>query len=225
MAAIGYIRVSTSEQATDGVSLEAQAAKIRAYCDLNDLELAATYADEGLSGKRADNRPQFQAALDHACRTGSALVVYSLSRFARNTAETIALADRLQAAGADLVSLSEKIDTTTAAGKMVFRMLAVLAEFERDQVSERTKAALAHKRSKGERISGRIPFGKTLASDGKALLDNPVEQRAIELMAQLRADGWTLQAICDELQRRQIATKTASTWRPNTVRAILAAAA
>lgn len=95
-------------------------------------------------------------------------MVYSLSRLARSTKDAIAIAERLDKAGADLVSLSEKIDTTTAAGKMVFRMLAVLAEFERDLVSERTTAALAHKAGKGERI-GEVPFGWTLAADGVTL--------------------------------------------------------
>src|SRR6266581_6504849 len=80
------------------------------------------------------------------------LVVYSLSRLARNTTETLELGERLAKAGADLVSLSEKIDTTSAAGKMVFRMLAVLAEFERDQISERTRVAMQHMRCEGKRV-------------------------------------------------------------------------
>jgi DNA invertase Pin-like site-specific DNA recombinase len=81
------------------------------------------------------------------------LVFYSLSRLARSTKDAIAISERLSRAGADLVSLSEKIDTTSAAGKMIFRLLAVLAEFERDLISERTKAALSVKREKRERIS------------------------------------------------------------------------
>ena len=61
-AAIGNVRVSTEEQATEGVSLEAQRAKVVAYCGLHGLVLAQTYADEGHSGKRADNRPGLQSA-------------------------------------------------------------------------------------------------------------------------------------------------------------------
>ena len=78
--------------------------------------------------------------------------------------------------GAELVSLSEKIDTTIAAGKIVFRMLVVLAVFERDQISERTTSALAQKRSKGERI-GKVPFGFNLASVGVTLVANKNETR------------------------------------------------
>src|SRR6185295_927090 len=108
---------------------------------------------------KADNRPALQAALEAACRGKAALVVYSLSRLARSTRDAIGMSERLHKAGADLVSLSERIDTTTAAGKMVFRMLAVLAEFERDQIAERTKGALSHMRNQGKRISGKIPYG------------------------------------------------------------------
>ena len=224
MKAIGYIRVSTDGQATDGVSLEAQRSKIAAWCELNDYELVSVYCDSGVSGKRAANREDFQAAMAESCEIGAAFIVYSLSRFARNTRETLEYAERLEKAGSDLVSLSERIDTTTAAGTMVFRMLAVLAEFERDQVSERTRAAMAHKKSKGERVSGRIPFGKTLAADGVNLTDNPDEIAAIELMGQLRADGWTLQAICNELTDRNVATRTGGLWRPSTVAQLLKAA-
>ena len=90
---------------------------------------------------------RLQSAIEEACKTKSALVVYSLSRLARSTKDTIAIGEQLDKAGADLVSLSEKIDTTSAAGKMIFRMLAVMADFEKDQISERTKMATRQRRS------------------------------------------------------------------------------
>ena len=65
--AIGYIRVSTAEQANEGVSLEAQRSRIAAWAEVNDYSLAAIHSDAGLSGKRADNRPELQRALDAAC--------------------------------------------------------------------------------------------------------------------------------------------------------------
>ena len=78
--AYGYVRVSTEEQAREGVSLDAQRAKVQQYCDLHGLALARVYADEGISGKRADNRPGLQDAITAACGGKGALVVYSLSR-------------------------------------------------------------------------------------------------------------------------------------------------
>ena len=109
MKAVGYIRVSTTRQAVDGVSLEAQRAKIEAWCTVNDFELSDVFVDAGISGKRADNRTGLQDALQAACKArGAALVVYSLSRLARSTKDAIAIAERLEKAGADLVSLSER---------------------------------------------------------------------------------------------------------------------
>lgn len=198
--AIGYIRVSTEGQAQEGVSLDTQRAKIAAWCELNDYTLAAVQVDAGISGQSADNRPGLQTALA-ACRKGSALVVYSLSRLARSTRDTIEISERLNKVGADLVSLSEKIDTTTAAGKMVFRMLAVLAEFERDQISERTTTAMQFKKSKGERV-GSVPYGYFLDGDNITLIEHPDEQDVIRQARELKASGLSLRAIAIELNRR-----------------------
>src|SRR5262245_55625582 len=126
MQAIGYVRVSTVEQSKDGVSLDTQRERIRAWAVANGYDMGRIHVDAGVSGKRADNRPGLQAALTEVCKSRGALVVYSLSRLARSTKDAISIADRLHKASADLVSLTERIDTTTAAGKMLFRLLAVL---------------------------------------------------------------------------------------------------
>ena len=196
--ATAYIRVSTEGQVTDGVSLDAQRAKIEAWCLVNDVQMGQVFVDAGISGKRADNRPQLQAALDTVCNDGGVLVVYSLSRLARSTKDTIVISERLDKAGADLVSLSEKLDTTSAAGKMVFRMMAVLAEFERDQVSERTCSAMAHKKSQGQRV-GTVPFGYDLDADGITLVENVDQLKAIELIHSLKEKGYSLRAIAEAL--------------------------
>ena len=83
MKAVGYLRVSTDQQALDGVSLDAQEAKVRDYCALHGLELVGQFTDAGLSGKRADNRAGLQSAIDAVCEIRRVLVVYSLSRLAR----------------------------------------------------------------------------------------------------------------------------------------------
>jgi DNA invertase Pin-like site-specific DNA recombinase len=222
--AVCYTRVSTEGQATEGVSLDAQAAKSKAWTEANGYRLAATFT-EAMSGGRADNRPQLQAALAHVCKVKGALIVYSLSRLARSTRDAIDIAERLDRAGADLVSLSERIDTTSAAGKMVFRLLAVMAEFERDIISERTTAAMSHLRTQGRRISGAIPFGYRLAEDGNNLHAVPSEQEAIAFMSKLRAGGKSLLTIAAELQRRGVATKTGTKWSSMVVWGILRRAA
>jgi DNA invertase Pin-like site-specific DNA recombinase len=183
----------------------------------------AVYEDAGISGKSAHNRPALVAALDDVCRRHGVLVTYSLSRLARSTKDTIAISERLERANADLVSLSEKIDTTSAAGKMLFRMLAVLAEFERDVISERTKTAMASKKSRGERC-GQLQFGYRLSSDGMTLERDENEQRIIELIQELRDRGQTYKQIASELTERKIITKNGKAkWHATQIGRILAA--
>ena len=215
--AIGYIRVSTEQQADEGVSLAAQKAKIAAWCEVNDYALAEVYVDAGISGKSMDKRQGLRDALA-AVKKGGVLVVYSLSRLARSTKDTLAISEQLDKAGADLVSLSEKIDTTGAAGKMMFRMLAVLAEFERDVIAERTKSAMNHKKSVGD-VYSPTPFGFE-AIDGKL---QQVESEAVvvsEILA-MRNQGTTLSAIADSLNNRGIEGKRGGKWFPSTVRYLI----
>jgi DNA invertase Pin-like site-specific DNA recombinase len=184
MKIIGYVRVSTTDQSDNGVSLEAQEAKVRAYADLNGCEKIVLFSDPGISGKDIKHREGLQAAIK-AIEKGDALVVYSLSRLSRSTKDTIEIAEVLDKRGADLVSISEKIDTTTAAGKMVFRMLAVLSEFERDMVTERTKMAMSYKKAKGERVGG-IPHGLALMDDCKTFAPVPQEMGVIKASFMMR---------------------------------------
>jgi len=222
MKAIIYCRVSTTGQALEGISMEAQQAKAVQWAGMNGYEVGSVHADHGISGKRMANRPGLKAALDAVCRErGTVLVVYSLSRLARSTKDAIWISERIEKAGSDLVSLSERIDTTSAAGKMVFRMLAVLSEFERELASERTKAALAHKRSKGER-TGEIPFGFSLADDGVNLLPDIREQDTLNDLLSLRQEGLSWQKIADELNRRGIRTKKHKEWSWQTARNVAA---
>ncbi len=224
-SAVGYIRVSTDGQAVEGVSLDAQRSRIEAWCSANEFRLLAVHVDAGLSGKRADNRPELQAALSTVESQKAALVVYSLSRLARSTKDTISISDRISRAGGDLVSLSEKIDTTTAAGKMVFQMLAVLAEFERNQISERTTAAMAHMRGQG-RFLGQVPFGYDLAADGETLVTNSAEAETIQQIVQLRAQGHSLRNIATHLEASSVLTKSGNNrWTHTAVKSILKRAA
>jgi DNA invertase Pin-like site-specific DNA recombinase len=209
MRAIGYIRVSTEEQASEGVSLDAQRAKISAWADLNGYQLGAIFEDAGISGTKAD-RPGLALALS-ALAKGDALVVYALSRLSRSTKHTLEISERLEKVGADLVSLSEKIDTTSAAGRMVFRLLSVLSEFERDQVAERTSAAMQFKKSRNERV-GSIPYGFKLATNGVNLEEDAEEQAVITQARILKDAGLSLRKIAAELASMGFHARNGSTF-------------
>ena len=216
--AIGYIRVSTTEQASEGVSLEAQRAKIAAWAVANDYELVAIHEDAGITGTSMEKRAGLQAAIA-ATGKGMALVAYSISRLARSTADMLEIAAGLEKKGADLVSLTEKIDTTTAAGRMVFRMLAVLSEFERDIISERTTTALAHKKAQGK-VYAALPLG--YANEAGKLVPIDEELLVVAEIRDMRGQGKTLRDIADDLNQRGIVVNRGGKYHASTIKAVLA---
>jgi len=193
------------------VSLEAQTEKIRGWCSINGYELVQVHVDRGLSGGRCDNRPALQETLQCISR-GDSLVVYSLSRLARNTRDTLTIAETLERKGADLVSLSERIDTTSSTGKMVFRMLAVLSEFERDVISERTSMAMVHLRNSGKYTGGFEPYG--YRSEGGNLEVVAEEMNVVREIHRLRNEGVSLRSICKALTAQGITTRVGKPFVP-----------
>jgi DNA invertase Pin-like site-specific DNA recombinase len=165
-----------------------------------------------------EKRAGLQAAIA-ATGKGMALVAYSFSRLARSTADMLEIASGLEKKGADLVSLTEKIDTTTAAGRMVFRMLAVLSEFERDIISERTTTALAHKKAQGK-VYAALPLG--YANEAGKLVPIDEELVVVADIPGMRAEGKTLREIADDLNQRGIVGKRGGKYHASTIKAVLA---
>lgn len=219
MKTIAYLRVSTTAQVTDGVSLDLQIEKIRQWAALHNSELVGVYSDNGLSGKNTA-RPGLQQALTAAKAHKAALVVYSLSRLSRNTLDTLRLVQELEQAGSDLVSIQEMIDTTSPAGRVVFRVLAALAEFEREQLAERTRQAMQHIKAQGKRV-GSIPHGYQL--NGDKLIPNAGEQKTITLAKKYKGKGLSLRAISAALQKHGHVNRHGRAYNPNSVRGLLGA--
>src|SRR5664280_2088883 len=165
MKAVGYIRVSTEEQAREGISLDNQKAKIEVYCELNDLNLVKIIEDAGKSGKDL-NRDGIQSLLGMIkARAVDAVVVYKLDRLSRRVKDTLTLMDLIEKKSVAFHSITERIDTKSAMGKFFLNIMASMNQWERDTISERTKDALQMKIGKNER-AGQIPYGWYLADDG-----------------------------------------------------------
>lgn len=181
MNAVGYCRVSTAQQAEQGVSLEAQREKIAQKCAMEDWTLVTTETDAGRSGKTMKQRPALARALDLACEHKAVLVVYSLSRMSRSTRDTLAIIDRLAAAGAQFVSITEKFDTTTASGRLFFNICSALNNFERELTIERTNDSLDQKRENGEAL-GNTPYGFTKDGPKGKLIPDDSELQALRVI-------------------------------------------
>jgi DNA invertase Pin-like site-specific DNA recombinase len=224
MKVIGYTRVSTDEQAATGVSLAAQAEKLSAYAALYGLQIVEMIEDAGQSAKSL-KRPGLQRALQ-LLKAGHAdgLLIAKLDRLSRSVKDWNALIDRYfgERGGRELFSVADSIDTRSAAGRLVLNVLMSVGQWEREAIGERTRDALRHKRSNGQRISGRIPFGFRLADDGVLLVEDPTEQAILREIDGLRAAGLSLRKIAAALNREGVPTKEGGEWQHTTIRGILA---
>jgi DNA invertase Pin-like site-specific DNA recombinase len=219
LRAVGYIRVSTEEQARDGVSLEAQSERLKGYAGLYGITLVSVLADRGASAKTLVRPGLAEALLMLDSRQADALLVAKLDRLTRSVRDLGELLERYFSRHI-LLSVNDSIDTRTAAGRLTLNVLMSVAQWEREAIVERTKEAMAHKRTKGERL-GQIPYGWHLARDGRRLVEVIEEQSAIEAMHQLRATGCSLRKIAAWLTAHHVATKRGGDWYASAVKSIL----
>lgn len=228
MRLIGYVRVSTGGQADSGLGIEAQRKKLAAYCELHDHVLVDVMEDAGASAKTVD-RPGLQAALKRlGAGEAQGLLVAKLDRLTRSVGDLCALVDTFQSSGWALLSFAEHIDTSSAAGRMVVNLLAVIAQWERETIGERTRDALAVLRAGGVRI-GPAPLGwrhgeEVDAAGRRVIMAEPLEQEVLTRVIELQEAGLSVRAIAERLQAEGRPTKAGGRWHATTVQRILARA-
>jgi len=143
-----YARVST----LNGQDPEMQLRELREYCQRRDMVIVAEYVDKGISGAK-DRRPELDSLLTDAHRRRfDSVVVWRFDRFARSVSHLLRALETFRSLGIEFVSLSEQVDTSTPAGKLVFTVLGAVAELERSLIVERVKAGLRNARAKGKRL-------------------------------------------------------------------------
>jgi len=216
--AIGYCRVSTEEQATEGVSLDAQKMQIETWCKTNGYDLIKVYIDAGLSGRQMRKREGLHKALE-AIGKDTALVAYSISRLARSLPDMLNICEQIDRKGGDLVSLTEQIDTTNAAGRMMFNMLAAFAQYESEIIGERTKSAMQYKRSKGEKYCHITPFGYVEVNGRLVEVDK--ELKIVKTIIENHQQGISLRDIANKLNESRVPTKRGGQWYASTVRQLI----
>lgn len=220
MKAIGYVRVSTDKQADRGVSLEAQAEKIRAMAVVHNAELLDIIVDGGESAKSLQRlgMERLLALVDG--KKVQAVIVAKLDRLTRSVKDLCTLLERFERRGVALVSVAESLDTNSAAGRLVLNIMTAVSQWEREAIGERTRDAMSHKRNNGERV-GNIRFGYRLGTDGKHLEPEPAEQVVLQEIRGLRRSGHTMRGIAAALNRQALRTRRGSAWRLEHVARIL----
>jgi DNA invertase Pin-like site-specific DNA recombinase len=204
---VGYTRISTDDQAANGVGLEAQREAITAEAVRRGWHLVAVYEDAGASGKSVEGRPGLVEALA-AVESGdaAAIVVSKLDRLSRSLLDFASLMERSRKRGWALVALDLQIDTTTPAGEMMASIMATFAQYERRLIGQRTREALAVKKTQG------VQLGRPRA------LDPRIRRR----IGRERTAGKTLQAIADALNAQGVPTaQGGKRWYAATVRKVL----
>ena len=202
--AILYLRVSTTEQATEGISLDVQEDRLRAYCIMRDLDIVQVITDAGVSaGKPLDTRPGGQQLLDTIRRKqADAVVAYKLDRLFRDCADCLTTTKTWDKKGValHLVDLGgQTLDTSSPMGRFFLTVMAGAAELERNLVSERTRVTMQYKAKKGEYCGGEAPIGRQIADNGIHIEDHDDEQELVDLIHQYRTEGLSIRAVADRL--------------------------
>jgi site-specific DNA recombinase len=217
--AIGYIRVSTEEQAREGVSLDNQKARIEQYCTYRSFSLLDIIADAGISGGKNKTRPGFIELLDRI-EAGQAevIVLYSLERLSRDMLTLLALEKLLDEKNIELHTVEGQVDTSSPDGWLNFAMKAFLGEMERRQVKYQTKRAMEFKKNQGA-IVGSIPYG--YKKNGHGLEENPQEQIVIRAVNDLYKDSSRLVDVCRFLKEANIKARNGRNFSPQQVKRLI----
>ena len=215
-----YPRVSTSEQAENGYSIEEQTDRMKKYCEAKGWEPYKVYTDAGYSGGNT-NRPALQQMI-RDIRAGKIerVVVYKLDRLSRSQLDTLNLIENeFLANGCDFISISENFDTASPFGRAMIGILAVFAQLEREQIRERMKMGKEARAKEGKfHGSAQVPIGYDYI-DGE-LVTNEFEKLQIVRIYELYSQGVRPPKIADMLNSEGLTHKNGK-WLPYTIRAIL----
>jgi DNA invertase Pin-like site-specific DNA recombinase len=205
---IGYVRVSTSEQADSGAGLAAQRAAILAEAKRRGWAEVRIIEDAGYSAKDL-RRPGIRLALEllDAGEAG-ALVVAKLDRLSRSMLDFAGIMARAQKQSWGVIALDVNVDTTSPSGEVMATIMAAFAQFERRLIGQRTRDALAVKKAQG------VQLGRPRMLP-EAVVDRIVAERA---------SGATMRAIAAGLETDEVPTARGGHWQPGTVAAVLKSA-
>ena len=222
-----YLRVSTDDQTKNGTSLEVQDERLRAYCIARGWGVAEAYTDDGQSARTLDRPALHRLREDARQKKLDVVLIYRLDRLTRSVRDLGALLAELERRGVALVSLSESLDVTSAAGRLLVHILGSVAQWERETTAERTADALQRLKRERRVYTGETPYGFERTPDRRlGPLDHELD--VVRLIYSLRRDESlpparrTLRAIAQTLSERGIPTKKGrSTWHAQQVRYIL----
>ena len=206
--AVTYQRVSTARQGASGLGLEAQREAVSSFANLRGLSILAEYV-EVESGKN-DARPQLAAALAHARKSGAVLLIAKLDRLARS----VAFLSALMESGTDFIAVD-----MPDANRFVLHIMAAVAEFEREQISARTKAALAAAKARGVKLGVHSQVLAQSRIRDAVKFAQAVEKSEGDIF---RNRSLTVRQVADALNARGVETREGGLWSAGNTGRLLA---
>lgn len=214
-----YTRVSTSEQARDGYSLAAQEAVMREYCSRHDTAPIGLYTDEGISGKNITQRPGLQALLTAAARGDfDTVLIWKLSRLTRSLLDLCMICEALDKHSVTLISVSESFETVSPGGRLMRNMLGVIAQFDREVISENVKLAMTERASLGKRTA---PYILGYAQDGDTWRILPDEASRVRDIYNWYLQHQSIDAVKELCDENEYAGKKGARFTRNSIHRIL----
>ena len=201
-----YMRVSTEDQAREGFSLPEQKERLEAYCKFNDYNIVEYYKDAGISAKTGNHRPEYERMLEDG-KNGkiNMFIALKLDRVTRSVKDWESLIEFTEKYNIDLALVNDKIDTTTANGKMVSRIMMSVSQNEIERTSERTIIGLEGAIKQGH-IPARAPLGYKHVD--KVLVPDPLTKDIVIRIFNLYFEGWTYFRIANLFNEEKVLGKT-----------------
>lgn len=217
-----YVRVSTTNQAEEGYSIDEQIAKLKSYCDIKDWSLYKVYKDAGFSGSNIE-RPGLQGLItDAKNKQFDTVLVYKLDRLSRSQKDTLYLIEEVFIKrDIAFFSLQENFDTSTAFGKAMIGLLAVFAQLEREQIKERMQLGKLGRAKAGKAMMwAKVAYGYTYNKETGSLDINPAEAEIVKIVYEEYLNGRSISKLKDYLNEKNLNTK-ARPWYYRAIRQIL----
>lgn len=217
-----YLRVSTEEQAKEGFSINAQKEKLTSYANINDWDIYDFYIDDGISGKNITDRPSINRLIEDV-KSGNVnnVLIYKLDRLTRSVKDLINLIELFEENNCSFNSVTEKLDTSNAVGRMFIKIIGIFAEFERENLAERVSFGYEQKAREGNYTNCNGVNGYDYIVGSDELVVNDIEKDIVNRIYDLYLEGNSMIKIAKQFNYENVPTKRGGDWAQSTIKSIL----